>query len=102
MGGGGAGGNAHRPVSRGPCARRHPVADRAAWLVERLGREPIGADEFEAVGLPDEASIVPWAVWPLWRQSKPSGSLRRMAAEAVSANVRYHACVSRIPSGVRS
>ena len=35
------------------------VADRAAWLVEHLGREPIGADAFEAVGLPDEASIVP-------------------------------------------
>jgi len=35
------------------------VADRAAWLVERLGLEPIGADALEAVGLPDEASIVP-------------------------------------------
>ena len=35
------------------------VADRAAWLVERLGLEPIGQEALAAVGLPDEASIVP-------------------------------------------
>jgi dienelactone hydrolase len=35
------------------------VADRAAWLVERLGLDPIGADALAAIGLPDEASIVP-------------------------------------------
>ena len=35
------------------------VADRASWLVERLGLEPISADALAAVGLPDEASIVP-------------------------------------------
>lgn len=35
------------------------VADRAAWLVDRLGLAPIGAVALEAVGLPDEATIVP-------------------------------------------
>lgn len=35
------------------------VADRALWLVERLALEPIDADALAAVGLPDEASIVP-------------------------------------------
>jgi cephalosporin-C deacetylase-like acetyl esterase len=35
------------------------VADRAAWLVERLGLEPISGEALGTVGLPDEATIVP-------------------------------------------
>ena len=35
------------------------VADRAEWLVDRLGLEPIPQEALAAVGLPDEASIVP-------------------------------------------
>jgi len=35
------------------------VADRAAWLAERLGLEPIAQERLDAVGLPDEASPIP-------------------------------------------
>ena len=33
------------------------TADRAAWLVERLGLTPIPADALDAVGLPDQESV---------------------------------------------
>ncbi len=35
------------------------VADRAAWLAERLGMADVGGEALAEVGLPDEATLVP-------------------------------------------